>query len=82
LKEKNKRIIYFEKIVDKITTIKFYVDNLRDKGSPIKLFIQVHFCYDNDKNNISSEIGKFFLGDEEKTFKNLEKYLINITKYY
>lgn len=55
LKEKNKKIIYFEKIVDKITTIKFYVDNLRDKGSPIQLFIQVHFCYDHDKSDLSSE---------------------------
>ena len=45
LKEKNKKLEYFENVVDKIITIKYYVDYLRNKGSQIELFIEVHFCY-------------------------------------
>ena len=79
LKEKNKKLEYFENIVDKIATIKYYVNALRNKGSQIELLIEVHFCYDSDKDYGN---GKFTLDGEEKTFKEIKKYLIKVKNYY
>ena len=79
LKEKNKKFEYFENVVDKINTIKYYINYLRNKGSQIELLIEVHFCYDTDKDY---DTGKFILGNEEKTFNEIKLYLIKVKKYY
>ena len=77
--EKNKKLKYFENVVNKISNIKYYVNNLREKGSQIELLIEVHFCYDKKKNNYDA---KYILDTNEKTFKEINKYLINVNKYY
>ena len=66
-------------MVNKISNIKYYVNNLREKGSQIELLIEVHFCYDKKKNNYDA---KYILDTNEKTFKEINKYLINVNKYY
>ena len=80
LKEKNRILEYFEDIVDCIRIIKFYVEPLRNKGCQIELYISVHFCYDKNKEN--GEKGKFFLGEEEKSFEEIKQYLIDVTNFY
>ena len=65
--------------MDKIITIKYYINYLRNKGSQIELLIEVHFCYDTDKDY---DTGKFILGNEEKTFNEIKLYLIKVKKYY
>ena len=77
LKEKNEKLKYFVNVVNKISKIKYYVNNLREKGSQIELLIEVHFCY--DKHN-SDAIYK--LGEKQKTFKEINRYLINVNRYY
>ena len=75
--EKNNKLKYFDNLVNKISTLKYYINNLREKGSQIDLYIEVHFCYDKNKKD-----GKYILGANEKTFKEINKYLINVNKYY
>ena len=71
------KLRYFENLVDKIRTIKYFVNFLRNKGSQIDLIIKVHFCYEQNK-----ETGIFFLGKEEKSFNFIKKYLIDIYNNY
>ena len=71
------KLKYFENLFYKIRTIKYFVNFLRNKGSQIDLIIEVHFCYNQNK-----EEGKFIFGKEEKSFIFIKKYLIDIYNNY
>ena len=72
LKEKNEKLKYFVDLVDKIRTINYYVNFLRNKGSQIELIIEIHFCFNENKE------GKFILGNDKTnliSFDEIKNYL-------
>ena len=77
MKEKNNRLKYFDKLVNKIAKIRDIVNYLRNKGSQIELLIEVHFCYNVNKNT-----GKFILYKKEQTYKYIINYLNDVKNYY
>ena len=77
MKEKNNRLKYFDNLVNKITKIRDMANYLRNKGSQIELLIEVHFCYNVNKNT-----GKFILGQKEQPYKYIINYLNDVKNYY